>query len=332
MSEMKKLVDSVITPLMEENNIPGLAIGVVDENGTYIYTYGFANLNIGEAVTTDTIFDIGSITKVFTSELLALASLQTQLKLDDSVGKYINQWRSDPIDGATLENLATHTSSMPRSLSNKQHTIVTKSQLIQHFSQWIPPYPIGTKFLYSNVGYVVLRYILEDSYHESYNHILSQYLLQPLNMTSTFLCVPNNLKPLISQGYGIDNEPVPFPPIKYENGQPLCSNIKDMTNFLKANLGLMPNLPIRLKNAIELSHIGRFEISSKFYQALGWEVKQHNNTFMVQKNGAVPGFCSNIIFDTNKKFGLVVLVNKTHKVIMAPLCRASNTLMSALGA
>ena len=197
-------VDDLIQSEMRRHPIPGLALTVV-KNGQTVKTaaYGMADLESHTPVTTDTVFEIGSITKQFTAAAVLLLAQDGKLSLDNKIVQYLKEapagWSQ-----ITLRQLLTHTSGL------KNYTGLPGFELTRHltqaqFIQQIAAYPLefqpGGKWAYCNTGYNLLGYIIENVSGRTYWDFLRQRILAPLQMTATADRDPQALLPNRARGY-----------------------------------------------------------------------------------------------------------------------------------
>src|SRR5438094_6482037 len=141
-------------------------------NGTTsFFNYGFANNAQNRRVTEDSIFNLGSVGKVFATTLLAQAVKQGELSLDDPVAKYVTELqRGDDIRRVTLGQLASHTSGLPRVPQQYEHWHrgkYTWPDFVRFLNSWKadPKHEPGQQYLYSNADFVLLRVELERCFN-----------------------------------------------------------------------------------------------------------------------------------------------------------------------
>jgi beta-lactamase class C len=308
-----EVVDTVIKPFMKENDVPGIAIGLYYKGDESVICYGLADKAKNVPVTQDTIFEIASITKVFTSTELALQVNRGYMSLSNPLSNYlpgITRYKGD-INQVTLENLATHTSSLPRELPHlKKGKAYDHTMVINFLQNWEPDYPIGTKYVYSNLGFGLLGYAIEDVEHMPYEQFIKNDLLTPLDMNSTMVDVPAYLLNNYAQGYSPQGNPVPrWPHTILPGGGALRSTASDMLKFLEANLGVKGSKEVL--DAMQLAHQGFFKVNDKLTIGLGWQRVKVREMLIIDKNGGLPGFASYIGMIPEKKIGIVILANKS---------------------
>ncbi len=181
-------VDDIVAAEMQRQHIPGLAIAVV-KDGRVIKDagYGFANLEHDVKVTPETVFQSGSIGKLFTAALVMLLVEDGKLKLDDSVAQYLpdvpESWRK-----ITLRHLLTHTSGLreddPAIDLKKAYS---EEDLLRSAFAIAPDRAPGEKWSYSNLGYQVLGFICSRVGGRFYGDQLQARIFAPLGMQSRII-------------------------------------------------------------------------------------------------------------------------------------------------
>lgn len=303
------LIDKAITSFMQQHDVPGVAVAIVKGNNESIICYGLANKKHHAKVTENTLFEIASITKVFTTTALALNVLQGRMGLDDPISKYIPglDAPSSAISKVTLLELATHNSSLPRVGGSWREGGLQK--IISFLQHWQPNYSIGTRYEYSNLAFGLLGYALEAVEKKPYEEIIAEDILKPLGMNMTFTQVPESQLSQYAQGYNQKGYEAPrrIPGYLLGSGA-LRSTVKDMLKFLKANMGI--NTPENLLKAMHLAQQPFYKVRKHFIIGLGWQRFDFEGTLVINKNGGVTGFTSYIGWIPEKKIGIVILTNK----------------------
>lgn len=292
----------------EKQRVPGVFAALYYDGVLYAFPLGVADLKIGTRVTPKTLFELGSITKSFTAILLAAESLNGVVKLDDKAAKYLPGNFKGPFSQVTLLQLATHTSSLPRTVPLKSRS--SFPAIAQFLKMWQPESPIGHSYLYSNFGFGLLGLALENAAHKPYMDLLSENLLRPLKMDATFLKVPANLKPFEAQGYEKNGGVAEHWPLTliFAAGA-LRSSGEDMSLFLAACLNL-PGTPPSIAQAIEITKKERFKIKPQQVQAMSWMKTIYPGFTTFSKNGGVTGFATFMGFIPELQTGIVILANK----------------------
>jgi beta-lactamase class C len=107
--QLRAIVDGTIRPIMSQYEIPGMAVALTVDGRSYVFNYGVSSVRQQTPITDSTIFEIGSISKMFTTTLAAYAQATGQLSLDDHPSRYLPRLMGRPVDQATLLHLGTYT-------------------------------------------------------------------------------------------------------------------------------------------------------------------------------------------------------------------------------
>ena len=197
-------VDNYIQNEMELHRIPGVALTIV-QNGQAIKTaaYGMANLELSAPVKPETVFEIGSVTKQFTAAGILLLAQDGKLSVDDKISRHLQHtpraWRN-----VTIRHLLTHTSGIKSytGLDGFQLTRhLTQAQFIRAIGRHPLEFPPGTSWKYSNTGFSLLGYIIENVSGQNYWDFMSQRIFQPLGMNATTNRLPSLIIPNRASGY-----------------------------------------------------------------------------------------------------------------------------------
>jgi D-alanyl-D-alanine-carboxypeptidase/D-alanyl-D-alanine-endopeptidase len=336
-----KLKETIQSLVNNNKTNAAIVVGLVDPNGTQFYGYG--NMSNANPITVDkdTIFAIGSITKVFTTILLADMVNSGLVNLDDSIEKYFPPSVKAPTYNGQkiiLENLATHTSGLPEfpgshcvsnfngtddedSLQTRLFFIecdknYTFDQLYQDLSNTTLTSEPGSKFEYSTFGISLLGHILALKSGISYDRLLEERILNVLGMNSTSIVLSDAQKSRLAIGH-LNGQELPFwntsRPIAPAGG--LHSSVADMLKFASANLGLIDT---KINTAMKESHIiihdsrlGKaFSNNYTAYVSLGWIIATDFGIQIVEHNGeTVDGYNSFIALNTSKERGIVIIAS-----------------------
>jgi D-alanyl-D-alanine-carboxypeptidase/D-alanyl-D-alanine-endopeptidase len=301
-----------------QHRAPGIVVGVVDDHGTKIVGYGKRERDKPAPVNGDTLFEIGSVTKVFTTLLMQDMADHKEVKLDDPIGKYLPQSVKTPTrDGKqiTLLDLATHTSGLPDAPDNFHPSdgddpwaSYTVAQMYDFLSQYALTRAIGTTYEYSNVGMGLLGHILALKAGTSYESLLVGRVCDPLQMKSTRLTLNDEMKMRLAHGHAECGVPVVnWTSNALQGDGALFSSVNDMVKFLAANMG---KLPSPLCTAMKKTQQPLRDAVPFLKLGLGWHVcSALGVNGLVWHNGATGGYRSFIGFDPDTRRGAVVLAN-----------------------
>lgn len=295
----------------------GIVVGVIDASGRKVVSYGSFDKD-GKAVDGDTVFEIGSITKIFTSLLLADAVARGEVSLDDPVGKYLPSTVKVPERGGmkiTLIDLATHTSGLPRLPANMRpkdpanpYADYSAAQLYDFLSSYELGRDIGSKYEYSNLAVGLLGHALARRAGTDYETLVRTRITDPLSMKNTLVTLDDTQKARLAPGHNAQLQRAANWDLPTLAGAgALRSTVADLLTFLSANLGLTksplaPAMASMLKTRRPTGDDG-LEI------ALGWHITKKDDSQIVWHTGGTGGYRSFIGFDPRRRAGVVVLAN-----------------------
>src|SRR6185437_1192835 len=180
-------IDAIIQPLMQKYAVPGMAIAVSVEGKQQFYHYGVASRQTGKPITSQTLFEIGSLSKTFTATLATYAVSEGKMSFADPASRYLPALRGSAFDHVTLLNLATHTSGLPLFVPDD---VTNDAQLMAYYQQWQPPHAVGSYRVYSNLGIGMLGIITAKSLNQPFTQAMEKQLLPALGMNHTYIKVP----------------------------------------------------------------------------------------------------------------------------------------------
>jgi len=295
----------------------GIVVGVIEPSGRRIVSYGRLTKDEARTPDGDTIFEIGSITKVFTSLLLADAVQRGEVSLADPVSKYLpaSVKMAERGRAITLQDLATHTSGLPRLPANMKprdaanpYADYSVEQLYQFLSSYQPARDAGAQYEYSNLGGGLLGHVLAERAQTDYASLVRARVTAPLGMTSTSIVLSPEQKARLAAGHSATLEPVPNWDLPTLAGAgALRSSTNDLLTFLAANLGYTTS-PLGRAMASMLD-VRRPTGVDNLQIALGWHVLRAHGRDIVWHNGGTAGYRTFIGFDPAARSGVVVLSN-----------------------
>ena len=311
-AEIRKILADRID--IERQSI-GIVVGVIEPRGRRIVAYGrLANAD-KRPLDGDTVFEIGTVTKVFTSLLLADMVERKQLALVDPVAKYLPRGLKVPERGGpiTLESLSLQTSGLPCLPSNltaaddpsDPYAEYSVERLYQFLWNYTLTRDVGAGYEYSNLGVGLLGHVLARSTGMDYSTLLESRITAPLGMTNTRIELSPEIKAILSSTYDAALAPVPGWDIGVLAGAgALRTTANDLLRFLAANLGytrtpLAPAMAAMLKVRCPTGTPG-------LEAALGWLV---SNSGIVWHDGSTGGYRSFVGFNPSTRTGVVVLSN-----------------------
>lgn len=308
--------DQVRAVLAERLTIPGagMVVGVIEPAGRRVITWGESHSPDGRPLDGDTIFQIGSVTKTFTTLLLADAVRRGEVSLDDPADRYLRagvtlRGRGRPI---TLRDLATHVSglpSMPGNFDLKAYpdpiSAYSPRDLARFLRGFEPTRAPGEKWEYSNLGVALLGRLLAQRLHTSYEHLLRERVLAPLGLRDTAITLSRAQAARVAPGFDRYGEPATVWEMKTLQGSgSLRSSANDLLEYLAVMLGYRQT---PLRTAIELQLAERSP--ARKTQALGWGSGMFDGCEIFVHDGGKSGYRSLLAFDPARRRGVVLLVN-----------------------
>lgn len=296
----------------------GIVVGIVTPCGMEVFSYGTTTLSGEQAVDEDTVFEIGSVTKVFTGLLLADMVESGEV----AFGNFIKRYLPGNVDVPTFEgqhirliDLATHTSGLPNIPENlspadelNPYADYTVEQMYAALTEILLTRKPGLRYEYSNLGMGLLGHILSLRSGMSYEELVVTRIADELGMPDTRITLTPRMQEHLATGYR-EKEPFPLWDIPTLAGAgALRSTARDMLTFMAANLGLQES---RLYSAMQVTHQPRHWVDSWRFQAgLGWHIRtEEDGQQIVEHHGATGGYWSYVGFVKEQQTGVVVLTN-----------------------
>lgn len=337
---MEAKVRAAAEQVMQQHKIPGMAIAVTANGHQSFYNFGITSRDTPQQVSSDTLFEVGSISKTFTATLATYAQANGQLSLSDHPGKFLPQLKGTAFDKVTLLNLATHTAGgFPLQVPDE---VQTNEQLLTYLKNWQPEYAPGGGRTYANPSIGMLGMITAKAMNKPFVEAMEQQLYPKLGLTNSYLNVPADKLPLYAQGY--DRQDVPVRLVSGALGDEaygMRTSSKDLIHFVEANID-PDKLEKNLAQAVTETQVGYFT-SGAITQDLIWEqyaypakletllegnsakmayetqpaqaitppLAPQQNTW-INKTGSTKGYGGYLAFIPQKKLGIVILANKNY--------------------
>ena len=308
----------------------GIVVGLVDQAGTRVISYGTTDRKNRHAVNGDSVFEIGSITKVFTAILLADMVERGDVRLDDPISKYLPDSVPAPIRNGkdiTLAHLSTHTSGLPYLPSNfvplwwrlcfwctdagTLYSRYSVEQMHTFLSHYKLKRDIGAESEYSNFAVALLGQILARRAGTDYATLVRTRITQPLDMTDTALRPTPEMQTRVASGHSESRKAAPNWDLSgaFAGAGGLYSTTNDLLKFAAANLSLRQSLVMA---AMHRSH--EPNDTAKREMGLGWGIARPFDADIRQHSGGTGGYASYLGVDLKRRRGVVVLSNTTNSV------------------
>jgi D-alanyl-D-alanine-carboxypeptidase/D-alanyl-D-alanine-endopeptidase len=317
--------------LQEQKSAVGVSIAIIENGDVEYLSFGVADQDSKKKVTPETLFEIGSISKTFTSMALASMVTEGKVKLSDPVQKFLPAEVKMPASGdkeITLLLLANHMSGLPRLPSNMPfgdpadpYADYTVELMYDFLNSYTLPRDIDEQLEYSNLAVGLLGHILSLIDNKSYEQVINDRVLKPLGMSHSFVDVPGLHLGLLSNGHDASLKQVKHWQLPTLAGAgAIKSNIQDMAQYLKVNLE--PNMDF-----IQLTHKQTTGFDNNGAKvSLAWFTTEHEDGSYLWHNGGTGGFRAFMGFDQVNNKGIVILENTTNGMDSLGNAYLQNTL------
>jgi serine-type D-Ala-D-Ala carboxypeptidase/endopeptidase len=295
-----------------------VAVGISSPQGRQTVSYGTLSVQDRRKVGGDTVFEIASLTKVFTALVLADMVARKQLRLDASVGTCLPVGVKLPEHGGrqiTFLDLATHTSGLPlRPINLASQTALNKyagytvEQLYQGLASFKLSRDPGSAFEYSNWGFALLGHALAHCAGKSYAELLAERVTGPLGMRDTMYVPGSSVRTRLAAAYDSELQPVPNQELGalYASGG-LYSTVDDMLKFIDLFLGRGPQpLVAAAATMLEPRRPGDDELTR---MALGWRVEDDGGVQTMWSSGRADGYRSFMAISPQARQAVVAFTN-----------------------
>ncbi|WP_440974467.1 class C beta-lactamase [Pseudomonas koreensis] len=338
--QLQALVKKAVTPVMQQQNIPGLAVAITLNGQPHYFNYGVAAKDTGQKVSENTLFEIGSVSKTFTATLAGYALATGKLDLSTKASQLWPELKGSAFDNISVLQLGTYSAGgLPLQFPAEADSA---DKMLGYYQQWKPDYPAGSHRLYSNPSLGLFGYLTAKSLGQPFDQAMSETLLPQLGLKHTFIKVPASEAQLYAQGYDKKDQPVRVSPGALDSeAYGIKTSAADLLRYVEANLK-PASLEAPLQKAIAATHTGYYTVGD-MTQGLGWEryaypisldklqngnstpmaMQAHKATWLTppqpepanvlyNKTGATGGFGAYVAFVPSKDLGIVILANKNY--------------------
>lgn len=307
-------VDRYVKAFIEKRKIPGLSLAVV-RDGKLVKAagYGLANLELNVPARSETVYEIGSISKHFTAEAVLLLAQEGRLGLDDRLGKYLAEIPSAWKD-ITLRHILTHTSGL-KDWEAAAVLSYRREYTADEFIKLMAPFPLdfapGERWAYTNTGFPLLGPVIERVSGKRFEEFMTERIFKPLGMNDTRYNHPSHIVPNHAGGYvedeGVLRKGEPLRPQVIAPNGGMLTTVLDLTKweqvlhterlFNPASLALMQT-PVRLNGG------------ATFNSGLGLFLDRFRGHRLLLHNGStVAGFGAVFYTYPDDKLTVIVLCN-----------------------
>jgi len=317
-------VDDLIKREMDRYRIPGLVLAIAHRGGPDdVRTYGLANVELNVPVSSNTVFEIGSLTKQFTSAGILLLVEEGKLSLDDRISRYFSGIPS-AWSNITVRHLLNHTSGI-RNYTGHDGFEMTKRLTQAQFIQAIGALPMdfapGTRSKYCNSGYNLLGYIIENVSSQSYWDFLGQRIWGPLEMRAATHRDPAIVVPHRAAGYVRRNGVLRNRDNDLTDVFAAGAMISTIGDLLKWNDALETNRILNMASRGLMWTAGKLNDGATIPYGFGWRIGEFEGWRNIGHSGSTAGFSASLQRFPEEGLAVIVLCNLDEANIATTLAR-----------
>lgn len=306
-------VDSVVQKLIESKQIPGAAVAVV-RDGKVVLTkgYGAENMETKTPADENTVYEIASVTKQFTAAGIVLLVEDGKIKLDDTLGKYLNDvpesWKA-----ITIRQILNQVSGIPNYTATGKIQIEKKyapKEILQMVADMPLGFAPGTRWEYSNTNYFLLGLVIEKASGKTYEEFMKERIFKPLGMNST---------QINTSGLKIEKKAVSYriekagweKDFNADPSQPFAAGaiVTTAADMAKWESALSNEKLLKKSSWNEIWTPAKLADGKTTDYGFGWQISKLGETNYVEHNGGIPGYSSEILHFPNDDLSIAVMVN-----------------------
>ncbi|ERJ59797.1 serine hydrolase domain-containing protein [Sphingobacterium paucimobilis] len=321
---LDEYIDSVARTYIQQKNAQALAVGVIHNGKTNTFYYGETvkgdSLSLPKE---NTLFELGSITKIFTATLLADLVDKNIITLEDTISKYLpdSVAQNQYLQQITFKQLANHTSGLPRLPDNLEKSTkfsasdpyaqYSRKELFSYLKNIHLDVISGDRFEYSNTGFALLGELISIISKKSYTQCVADIITTPLSLSNTLEKV-NPKTQQITKVYSATGTEVPVWQWQaFVGAGGLKSTIADMLRFIQIQFK-MPEAP--LEQALALTRQFTYYLPPSTDIGLAWHMNMVNDVVQYWHNGGTGGSSTFIAIVPDTKSAIIVLANSALSV------------------
>jgi len=310
-------LDSLVISEINEKKIPSIAIGIVKDGSPVVAkAFGLADVEANIKADANTVYQLGSVTKMFTGHVLASLIDEGKISISDTLATYFPDSLNFPVSPTgqivTIKEIATHSSEFPRYPFNLEredpHPIkgYTYEQMLEGISNVEIDTLIGTRYSYSNFGFGVLGAAMENHTGQSLPALMDSRIFSKYEMKNSSLVFKEEFAKKLATPY-LETQP-PLKTEPWEMGKlAAAGNVFSTVNDLnKLMIGMLNNSEI---NTIQQKQY--FSINETWSYGLGCFIvySEKQNTQLIYHGGDIDGYASSLTLYPEYGLGVVILTN-----------------------
>jgi CubicO group peptidase (beta-lactamase class C family) len=317
-------IDDSVKAQMDRRHIPGLALAVVREGKMMrAHGYGWADLELNVAVTTETVFEIGSITKQFTAVAILMLVEEGKLGLDENIRRYLDGL-PEAWNNITVRHLLTHTSGL-KSYNNLRGFEASKhlncEQFIKALSEFPLDFPPGESWSYCNSGYNLLGFIIEKASGQSYWQFLDRRIFRPLGMTNSQSRDLRTIIPNRASGYEMEKERWINRDSDLTDVFAAGAIVSTVLDLAKWEAALDSRRLLKRSSFDQMWTPVRLNSGKTYPYGFGWRLDDDRAHKNIGHSGSTSGFSSSLQRFPDDKLTVIVLCNSGEQGVASAVAR-----------
>jgi len=300
-------------------NTPGFIVGIIDNDSTYYFSFGHKTKNENNTIDQNDIFEVGSITKVFTSSVVASLEAKNIISYRDKINDFLPiEYQNPRMDNTFVEDLINHTSSLPKRPSffgkkeknvQNPYEIYSVKDLLTFYKDFIPE---KKQFQYSHTNYALLEIIIETVTGKKYNDVLYEEILRPNKMTQTFVDFPEQKLDFISPGYDRAQRKVaPWTFNSFKASEGLKTSMGDMLLFIKGKLKQSNHRNNSNTKGVVIDSLSGIGFNHRLGLSNGWHTIDMKNFKIITHTGKTSGHNAFAAMINETKTAVVIFANSS---------------------
>jgi CubicO group peptidase (beta-lactamase class C family) len=320
-SEFQKRLDSQLPDLLKKYGVPGVKIALIDGDKVWEKEYGYADKSAKKLITANTIFQVGSVSKMVTAWGAMKLVDQGKIDLDAPIDKYLTRWHLPKSEysseGVTLRRILSHTAG----LSLQGYAGVAPSKKLVTIEESLSGrtdgsgdvriiYEPGSRFQYSGGGYTLLQLMIEEVSGMPFEKYMEQEVLKPLGMNNSAFEWKDEFKPNMSKAYGVLGQALPNYLYTEKAAAGLFTTAEDLAKFEMAVMNISDDKPVG-RGVLKPDTVAlMMKCIPDTKWGLGYQmIELPNGETAIGHGGTNRGWRAQLVELPDKKQGLVVLTN-----------------------
>ena len=307
-------IDAVVSSTYSSKE-PGISVLVAkDRKAIYSKAFGKSNLELNTPLETNSVFQIGSITKQFTAISILMLEEQGKLSVEDKIGKYIPEYAEIGKD-ITIHHLLNHTSGIKNRTPVGDKGFISKTnmsptELIAYFKDEPLEFKPGERFKYSNAGYILLGRIIEIVSGQPYSDFIEQNIFDKIGMKNSSCGDMKQVIPNLTKGYIIEqNDFVKSDYINLSLAYSAGAILSTTEDLLKWQNALLSNTLLKASSIKQAMTPTLLNSGKRVPYGYGFRFSKLGNSPVIAHTGSTKGFTSIALFLPKEKLYITALTN-----------------------